>query len=242
VGVNVGTGLRIDPDGTLAVKPGSTSEVGGVKAGTAISISGEGAISVLPPAGPVIGGVKQGTGVTITPDGTISVNAAPSPGIVLLDSLTSSFNGTRTQFPLTVGGSGYTPTSSSAVMITVGNVPQPTPAAYSVSGSTITFTSAPPAGADFYGIGLNGALQLLPTAGLQTVQLDDISSGFNGTATQFTLKVGGTPYSPTASYYAYIVVGGIVQATPSAYSVTGSTITFSGAPPSGATFYGIAFG
>jgi hypothetical protein len=127
-------------------------------------------------------------------------------------------------------------------MVTVGNVPQSTPGAYTVAGSTITFTAPPPAGAAFYGIGLNGALTLLPEAGFQTVKLDDISSDFDGTATDFTLKVGGTPYSPTASYYAYIVVGGIVQATPSAYSVTGSTITFTTAPPSGSTFYGIAFG
>jgi hypothetical protein len=242
VGVSVGTGLKIDTNGTLAIKPGTTGEIGGVKAGTAISISTEGAVSVLPPAGPVIGGVKAGTGVSIATDGTISVNDAPSSGIVLLDNLSSSFNGTLTSFPLTVGGRQYSPGSSASIMITVGNVTQPTPGGYSVTGSTITFTSPPPAGADFYGIGLNGTLQQLPQAGFNVSLLDDISSLFNGTATQFTLKVGGTPYTPTASYYAYISVGGIVQSTPSAYSVTGSTITFTAAPPTGATFYGVAFG
>ena len=242
VGVNVGVGLKIDTNGTLAVKPGTAGEIGGVKAGTAISISTEGAVSVLPPTGPVIGGVKAGTGVTIAADGTISVSSAPSSGIVLIDNLSSSFNGVLSSFPLTVGGRVYTPGSSASVLITVGNVPQPSPSSYSVTGSTITFTTPPPAGADFYGVGLNGTLQSLPQAGYSVVLLDDISSLFNGTTVQFTLKVSGTPYSPTASYYAYISIGGCVQSTPSAYTVTGSTITFTAAPPAGATFYGIAFG
>jgi len=242
VGINAGTGLSIDANNNLNVKPGSTSEIGGVKAGTAITISTEGAVSVLPPAGPVIGGVKQGDGVTIAVDGTISVNNTPSAGIVLIDDFSTQFNGTRTQFALTVAGKPYTPTNSESVLITVGNIVQPTPAAYTIAGSTITFSSPPPAGLAFYGVGLNGTVQSLLTAGINILKLDDISAGFNGTATQFTLKVNGTPYTPTASYYAYISIGGIVQQTPEAYDVVGSTITFTSAPPADATFYGIAFG
>jgi hypothetical protein len=242
VGINVGTGLIIDTSNKLTLKPGTVSEIGGVKAGTATSISPEGAISVLPPSGPLIGGVKQGAGVTIASDGTISVNDTPSAGIVLIDDISPVFNGIQNQFSLTVGGKPYTPTNSESALITVGNVPQPTPSAYTISGSTITFSSPPPGGSSFYGLGFDGTIQSLLAAGIAVIKLDDISSQFNGTAKQFTLKQAGTPYSPVASYYALITLGGVVQQTPDSYSITGSTITFTEAPVAGTTFYGIAFG
>jgi hypothetical protein len=124
----------------------------------------------------------------------------------------------------------------------VGNVPQPTPSAYTITGSTITFSSPPPGGSSFYGLGFDGTIQSLLAAGIAVIKLDDISSQFNGTAKQFTLKQAGTPYSPVASYYALITLGGVVQQTPDSYSITGSTITFTEAPVAGTAFYGIAFG
>jgi hypothetical protein len=72
--------------------------------------------------------------------------------------------------------------------------------------------------------------------------LDDLSSKFDGITTQFTLSLVGTPFTPIASQYVLIVVGGVVQGTPTNYSVTGTTITFTSPPPSGASFYGITLG
>lgn len=153
VGVNIGAGLQLASNGSLAVKPGSTSEIGGVKAGTAINISAEGTISVLPPAGPIIGGVKAGTGVVISSDGTISATGGGGGGVVtLLGDLSSQFNGTLTQFTLTSNTIPFSPIASHYALISVGGIIQATPSAYGIIGSTITFTSPPPAGATFYGI------------------------------------------------------------------------------------------
>jgi hypothetical protein len=71
--------------------------------------------------------------------------------------------------------------------------------------------------------------------------LDDLSGSFNGTAITFTLKVGGSTYTPTPSSNLMIFLGGVPQ-TPGAgnsYTVSGSTITFATAPATGTTFYGV---
>ena len=73
-------------------------------------------------------------------------------------------------------------------------------------------------------------------------KLDDISSGFNGAATGFNLTVGGDA-APIASAYQLIVsLGGVLQEPGVAYSVSGSTITFTEAPASGLNFYAILLG
>jgi hypothetical protein len=245
LGLNIGTGLGVNVGGELFVAPGTVDTVGGVKEGVATSISPEGAISVLPPTGPFIGGVKAGTGVTISPDGTISVDSpVPPPGgsVVLLDNLGPSFNGVLSSFSLTSQGVPYAPSNPESVLISVGGVVQGANLGYTISGSTIQFTSPPPAGADFYGIGLDGTLAALKTAGYPITPLDDISSQFNGTTVQFNLSNGGVPVTPTAAYFALIVLGGIIQSTPTSYNVTGSIISFTAPPPAGTSFYGLSLG
>ena len=74
------------------------------------------------------------------------------PAFYNLDDVSPSFDGLTTVFSLTVGGLPYTPTPSSNIMVFLGGVAQ-TPglsAAYVVAGSTITFSTAPAAGTDFY--------------------------------------------------------------------------------------------
>ena len=69
--------------------------------------------------------------------------------------------------------------------------------------------------------------------------LDDISGGFNGAAVTFNLTIGGVPYFPTPVSNIMVFIGGIAQ-TPgagAAYTITGSTITFTSAPPSSVSFY-----
>ena len=68
-----------------------------------------------------------------------------------------------------------------------------------------------------------------------------MTSQFNGTATSFTLKVNNVAYAPEYVNAVLIVVGGIVQTPTSAYTISGSTITFTSAPPTGTSFYGIDF-
>jgi hypothetical protein len=148
-GVIAGEGVEISISGVLGLKPATTGTLGGVIPGTGVSVSATGALSILPPSGDVIGGVKAGKGINIDPDGTISIPDGPS-GVLLLDQL--GFNGTTTIFQLTSGGQPVVPSATQYTLIAIGGVVQGTPDAYTVSGSTITFTSAPPSGASFYGI------------------------------------------------------------------------------------------
>ena len=71
--------------------------------------------------------------------------------------------------------------------------------------------------------------------------IDDISSDFNGSTKSFTLQVGGTNIQPDASNVT-ITLDGIVQIPSTAYTITGSTINFSEAPPSSTGFHGVLAG
>ena len=71
--------------------------------------------------------------------------------------------------------------------------------------------------------------------------IDDISSGFNGSETSFTLQVGGTDIQPDSANVT-IVLDGVVQIPPTAYSITGSTLNFSEAPANGTGFHGVLAG
>ena len=71
--------------------------------------------------------------------------------------------------------------------------------------------------------------------------IDDISSSFNGSTTSFTLQVNGTNIQPDVSNV-IITLDGVTQIPASAYSITGSTINFTEAPPSSTSFNGILAG
>ena len=73
-------------------------------------------------------------------------------------------------------------------------------------------------------------------------RIDDISSQFNGVTTAFTLNVGGLGVSPASPQQLIVAIGGVLQTPTSGYTVSGSTITFTSAPPSGATFSGVLLG
>ena len=73
-------------------------------------------------------------------------------------------------------------------------------------------------------------------------KLDDISGSFNGSTTDFTLQVGSANVTPPKATTMIISVGGILQEPVSAYTVSGSTISFTAAPASGADFFGILLG
>jgi hypothetical protein len=78
------------------------------------------------------------------------------------------------------------------------------------------------------------------TAGAVTfVNLDDVSAGFDGLATSFPLTIGTVPYTPSPSTNIMVFVGGVAQVpgAGNAYIVVGSNISFTSAPPAGATFY-----
>lgn len=79
-----------------------------------------------------------------------------------LTNLASSFNGVTTAFTLSVppgNPADYViPTSPYQLVISVGGVIQQPDTDYTISTSTITFTTAPPAGLSFFGLVLGDAL------------------------------------------------------------------------------------
>ena len=73
--------------------------------------------------------------------------------------------------------------------------------------------------------------------------LDDISGSFTGsTAGPFNLTVNGTAVSPETEASVIISVSGVVQQPISAFTISGSQITFTGNPASTDTFFGIVLG
>tara|TARA_B100000214_G_scaffold245726_1_gene180282 strand:+ start:12 stop:467 length:456 start_codon:yes stop_codon:yes gene_type:complete len=73
-------------------------------------------------------------------------------------------------------------------------------------------------------------------------KLSDISGSFNGSTTGFTLSSGGVNVSPESEQSCIISISGVIQEPGSAYTISGSTITFTGAPASSDTFFGVVLG
>jgi hypothetical protein len=67
-----------------------------------------------------------------------------------MDNLT--FDGSTTSFPITVGGTAFTPPTAFAMMVVLNGEPQNPGVEFSVAGSTISFATAPAALTPFFGI------------------------------------------------------------------------------------------
>ena len=74
------------------------------------------------------------------------------------------------------------------------------------------------------------------------ILIDDISGSFNGTLTSFTLQSGGVNVIPTNEQSCIISISGVVQYPNDAYTISGSTITFTSAPLSSDSFSGVVLG
>jgi len=99
---------------------------------------------------------------------------------------------------------------------------------------TVTSTSTTQAAtANAVKIAYDSAVAVSPTL----MFLDDISGQFNGTATNFTLRLNGIDVSLGTNLLVF--VGGVPQIPLVSYYVTGTTITFYEAPETGATFIAV---
>ena len=76
----------------------------------------------------------------------------------------------------------------------------------------------------------------------QNREVDDISSSFNGSTTAFTLQVSSVNVSPESANNILINLGGVMQNPGTDYTIAASTITFTTAPASGLSFFGIILG
>lgn len=103
-----------------------------------------------------------------------------------LDTIAASFNGSTTSFNLTSGGAAVSPGLTTNLIISLGGIIQEPNTAYTVSGSVISFTAAPPAGTSFWGIQLGDVgLASTPNQAAMTTQV------FTATAGQTTFTVAG---------------------------------------------------
>ena len=78
--------------------------------------------------------------------------------------------------------------------------------------------------------------------GAEIKKFDNISSGFNGSTVTFNLTVASVAYAPPYINALIISIGGVIQEAGTAYTISGSTITFTSAPAAGLGFFGFDFG
>ena len=88
------------------------------------------------------------------------VGKAPQTGAYqVLDNIASGFNASATAFNLTVGGTAVLPGNEASCIISISGVVQD-PSAFVISGSQITFTSAPAATDTFFGTVLGNTFDI----------------------------------------------------------------------------------
>ena len=105
------------------------------------------------------------------------IGTIPTDGqYTILDDISSGFNGSEVTFNLTSGGVAVVPQTDANALISISGVVQYT-SAYAISGSTITFSSAPLASDSFSGRVLGNSRDIgTPTDG--TVSSSSLSSTF----------------------------------------------------------------
>ena len=116
--------------------------------------------------------------------------------------------------------------------------------------ATLNFPDAPSTG-DVYKDGNSGFsyewngtvwISTDPSTASNIREIDNISSGFNGSTTAFTLQVSSVNVEPANVQQLIISVGGVMQNAGQDFTLSGSTLTFTTAPTSGLTFFGTLLG
>jgi hypothetical protein len=152
-----------------------------------------------------------------------------------LDAERFSGNASTTAFTLT-----RQVVSPTDINVIVENVLQEPTVAYSVSGYTLNFTEAPPTGTNniyviYRGSGISN-YAFVPDGSITYAKLANNIKQFN--VDNFTANGTGSTVELTeapASANAVIVsVDGVIQTAPTNYTLSGSTITFTGVPDNGA--------
>ena len=113
----------------------------------------------------------------------ISTDPARAANIKELDDISGSFNGSTATFNLTVSSAGVSPVTAQQLLISVGGVMQNPSDDFTVSGTTITFTTAPSNGLTFFGVLLGQALSLNTIAD-GSVTISSLKAGTAGVGIQ----------------------------------------------------------
>ena len=118
-----------------------------------------------------------------------SFTPAAANNIKELDDISSGFDNSTTTFNLTINGVAYQPRNAAMLQISLGGVIQEPSTDYTVSTSTITFTTAPSSGLDFFGVVRGTA-----------VAIDFANDGNVQTKQEFTATLGQTSFTVTGGY------------------------------------------
>ena len=108
-----------------------------------------------------------------------SFSPASTSNIKELDDISSSFDNSTTTFNLTIDSTAYKPVSAAMLQISLGGVIQEPTTDYTVSfaDATITFTTAPNAGLDFFGVVRGTSVSIITSDGvLDTLSVTGVST------------------------------------------------------------------
>jgi hypothetical protein len=183
------------------------------------------------------------------------LGASPTVGLVTkLSNIASGFNGSTTTFQLSIppGGASnnFTPGSTYALFVRLGGVTQNPDVDYTVSGSQITFTTAPASGLTCFIIAIGQAINIgVPNDGsvgqskLGTITSLPLTGATSGTTTIAPPAVAGnnTITLPASNGSAYQVLrngatagttefGGAIVSGTAVASTSGTSIDFTGIP------------
>ena len=74
------------------------------------------------------------------------------------------------------------------------------------------------------------------------IKLDQISSGFNGSNTGFSMTAGSQAVFPGTARNLLLSLGGVIQEPDTDFTISGSTLTFTTPPAANITFFGVVYG
>ena len=126
-------------------------------------------------------------------DGVVwkSYSASASKNISIVDNIEGSFNGSTQTFSLAVSGTALTPANAQQLRVVLGGIVQEPGTDYTVSGSTITFTTPPSGGLDCSIVSLGPAVPL-SVVGDGTVTPAKLSTGGPSWNTGGNVTITGT--------------------------------------------------
>ena len=145
----------------------------------------------------------------------ISYSTTSSSQIKILDDISASFNNSTQTFALTSSSFAINPVSPQSLIINLGGVIQDATDDYSVSGSNITFSTAPTNGLSFSGVSLGPA-----------VPVDYANNGNVYTRNTFIATAGQTTFTVTGSYtvgYLDVYQNGVRLSAGTDYTATSGT-------------------
>ena len=73
------------------------------------------------------------------------------------------------------------------------------------------------------------------------IKLDQISSGFNGSSTGFSMTAGSQAVFTGTARNLLLSLGGVIQEPDTDFTISGSTLNFTTAPAANTTFFAVIF-